>query len=558
METLHTQKNFYTPNGRQGNYSSVAVMETTKYYKGKNKIENYSTDFIEKVAKSLKSEFIYSKVMDMHGINYQGIDIYFFDTLIAVTDQQNTEKVYSSMSDIEHQIDFLKSSIFQQQQKTQPRRQILGVPLTQEQQQQYGNGEAIYLENMQKKNGERFNSYVYKDENGRLKFSKIDPKEYERRSQQQPMTASYGGVKLTPTQQLNFRDGKTIFLQGAKNRIDNIERDIFLTKLPNGDLSIVEKKPRIDIRKIKEISIRGYLSEHGYEPQDIKGKNLWYCSPLRDEKTPSFKVDSERNTFKDFGGEGQGGSIIDLAMCLYGTDFKGTITALSEQVGLPVATQDFFTLKKEIEQPQKKITITKVSTLKNKALLDYLQERGINRDVAGVFCREVRYKIEGNDREFYAVGFMNDSDGWELRNKYFKGCTGKDIRTIKFNKLQKLDNSCNVFEGWTDALSHFSVFFEQKNTKHYNDDIIVLNSTSLLNDKNVSLIQKLTAYDKINAYFDNDTAGKQITEKLAKICKEKNIAFTDKSSLYSGFNDYNECRVANQKKTQPKKGIRKI
>ena len=78
-------------------------------YKGNYQIKSYSEDFIKQVANSLKAEFIYSKGMDMFGIKYQGIDIYFYDTLVAVADEnENTEKVYSSMSDIEHQIDYIE------------------------------------------------------------------------------------------------------------------------------------------------------------------------------------------------------------------------------------------------------------------------------------------------------------------------------------------------------------------------------------------------------------------------------------------------------------------
>jgi hypothetical protein len=80
-----------------------------KTYSGNNKIENCTNLFIEQVAKSLKADFIYSKAMDMYGIKYQGINIYFFDTLIAVVDDNECiEKIYALMSDVEHQIDFIK------------------------------------------------------------------------------------------------------------------------------------------------------------------------------------------------------------------------------------------------------------------------------------------------------------------------------------------------------------------------------------------------------------------------------------------------------------------
>jgi len=82
----------------------------------------------------------------------------------------------------------------------------------------------------------------------------------------------------------------------------------------------------------------------------------------------------------------------------------------------------------------------------------------------------------------------------------------------------------------------------------------------LLNEKNTSLIDKISSYDCINAYFDNDATGKKCTEKLAKICNEKGISFQDKSSLYTGYNDYNEFLVSkkNEKQVEKIKPLRKL
>ena len=33
-----------------------------------------------------------------------------------------------------------------------------------------------------------------------------------------------------------------------------------------------------------------YLSKLGYQPAKIKNNDYWYLSPLREERTPSFKV----------------------------------------------------------------------------------------------------------------------------------------------------------------------------------------------------------------------------------------------------------------------------
>ena len=56
-----------------------------------------------------------------------------------------------------------------------------------------------------------------------------------------------------------------------------------------------------------------YLSRLGFEPKKIYRQDYWYLSPLRDEKTASFKINREKNCWFDFG-IGKGGNIIDFAI----------------------------------------------------------------------------------------------------------------------------------------------------------------------------------------------------------------------------------------------------
>ena len=59
----------------------------------------------------------------------------------------------------------------------------------------------------------------------------------------------------------------------------------------------------------RQIPIIQYLAKCGYQPQYIRGNNLWYLSPFRQEKTASFKVNANLNAWMDFG-EGIGGNLI--------------------------------------------------------------------------------------------------------------------------------------------------------------------------------------------------------------------------------------------------------
>lgn len=75
----------------------------------------------------------------------------------------------------------------------------------------------------------------------------------------------------------------------------------------------------MNIETAKQINLADYLHSLGYSPVKQQGINLWYKSPLREETEASFKVNTERNQWYDFG-LGKGGGIIELAAHLYATD----------------------------------------------------------------------------------------------------------------------------------------------------------------------------------------------------------------------------------------------
>ena len=88
-----------------------------------------------------------------------------------------------------------------------------------------------------------------------------------------------------------------------------------------------------------------------------------------------------------------------------------------------------------------------VLPLQNRALLHYLQERGIPSAVAIANCKEMRYTTHG--KRYFAVAFGNERGGYEIRNPFFKGCVPpKDVTLLSVGSA-----SCNVYEGFMDYLS---------------------------------------------------------------------------------------------------------
>lgn len=51
----------------------------------------------------------------------------------------------------------------------------------------------------------------------------------------------------------------------------------------------------MNIEEAKIIPLEDYLRHMGFTPVRQNGDSIWYCSPLREERTPSFKVSVSRN-----------------------------------------------------------------------------------------------------------------------------------------------------------------------------------------------------------------------------------------------------------------------
>ena len=67
----------------------------------------------------------------------------------------------------------------------------------------------------------------------------------------------------------------------------------------------------MNIKEAKQIRLVEYLRIIGHSPVNARGCQYWYLSPLREERTPSFKVNDNLNEWYDFG-LSAGGDIIEL------------------------------------------------------------------------------------------------------------------------------------------------------------------------------------------------------------------------------------------------------
>ena len=297
------------------------------------------------------------------------------------------------------------------------------------------------------------------------------------------------------------------------------------------------------IEEAKNIRLADYLHSLGYAPVRQQGANLWYKSPFREETDPSFKVNTEINKWYDFG-LGQGGNIIALASELYcSVNVPYLLKLIAEQT--PHIRPVSFSFREQ-SSAGPNFQHMEVKELDSPVLLSYLQGRGINLELAKKECCEVHF--ENNGKRYFAIGFRNMNGGYEIRNRYFKGCIAPKYITHIRHEGRRND-ACFVFEGFMDYLSFLTIRSEKCPQMPCLDwqDYIILNSVSNLH----KAIDELAVYERIHCFFDNDRAG---IEACRKIKEEYSYRVRDASHTYKDCKDLNEYLVR-QRSMQERKTV---
>jgi len=226
---------------------------------------------------------------------------------------------------------------------------------------------------------------------------------------------------------------------------------------------------------------------------------------------------------------GRGGNIIALAQELYASDSLPYLLERIAEQAPGVHPVSFSFGKQALSKPS--FQQLEVVPLSSPALYSYLRQRGINTELAKRECREVCYLTDG--KPYFAIGFPNRSGGYEIRNKFFKGCIApKDITHIRQEQTRE---TCCLFEGFMDYLSFLTLRLERCPDRPDLDgqDYIVLNSTSNLS----KAIRPLGGYGRIHCFLDNDKAGMEAVQEL----REKyGMRVRDASHIYGDYNDLND------------------
>ena len=296
-----------------------------------------------------------------------------------------------------------------------------------------------------------------------------------------------------------------------------------------------------ELSLIKRYPIVEYLERKGIKPVRRTPSYALYRSPLREETHPSFKVDTQKNLWIDYG-EGKGGSIIDLCMRLEGCTLLEAIRRLGQNAPVNGTYSSLNDFVPNNSQPAMAANgarkLTSISDTLPPHLQKYLtKERCINLEKAMPFLKCISYEVRG--RRYQAIGFANLSGGYELRDdKTFKGAIApKDITPIFTDRAEPV----YIFEGFMDFLSFLSMKEEIIN------HCLVMNSVSnvartvrYLNDRHLT---------HIRAFLDNDEAGRRAVQDFIKA----GFHVEDMNIHYKDFKDLNEYHVSRAREQQKRK-----
>lgn len=286
----------------------------------------------------------------------------------------------------------------------------------------------------------------------------------------------------------------------------------------------------------KRIPLEALLAHLGHEPSRRAGQDLYYRSPFRAEREPSFHVNAATNRWYDFG-PGEGGDVVDLARRLWGVGTSEALRRLADPAPAPpalVATQP----AAEPQGAGSPLTITRaIRPVRHPALLDYLRERGIWPETAAPYLHEIHFVRAG--RPGFALGFASDASGYELRNRYGKFAIGrKDVTLLDIKK-----GGCAValFEGFFDFLTAIQLDALPAGI----GQALVLNSTALY----ARALTRLVALSPTATYLflDRDPAGLRLT---ASFVTALACPVIDASAFYAGHKDLNALLMARQGRGQ--------
>jgi len=325
---------------------------------------------------------------------------------------------------------------------------------------------------------------------------------------------------------------------------------------------------------LNEIKLRLKVSQVVGKTVQLKkrGKEFIGLSPFKNEKTPSFTVNDEKEFYHCFS-TGEHGNIFDFLMKTKSVGFGEAVKTLAAEAGMQPYRFSNFDQKKEIRFQTYKNIFSDYSKFytqqlfenKNKEALEYLLKRGLKIDIIqefklgyvpwqNSFYENLLKKYSEEEINFTGLYYKNEKTG-----KYIdrfnsrvifpiKNISGETIafggRVIRDSKLAKYINSPE-----TEFYKKGNMIFnldKAKNQRSETDNVLIVegymdvvslyasgiknvisNSGTALTERQIDLIWKFFSNPII--CLDGDTSGQtaaiRIAERLFSFINEKNKIF---------------------------------
>ena len=301
----------------------------------------------------------------------------------------------------------------------------------------------------------------------------------------------------------------------------------------------------MNIKQAKSLSLVDFFNAIGYQPKQIKlnGNDLWYTSPLRpEEKTASFHINKIKNTWFDFG-IGKGGNIIDFVVLLQNCDVPTALDFIAN-THFSESAKVLKQSPKLVFEPSQRAETFKLDEIRRDfaaSSLRYIEERKINTALIQACAVQVHFS-NSQGKTFFGIGMKNISDGYEVRNRHFKGCVGR--KDLTFWQGKNSGETILIFEGMFDffsALTYFGKTF-------LDSDVLILNSAAL-QERAITFIKDRPQYQKISLFLDNDAAGQVVADHIKEVFSDRIIE--PSFALYLPYKDFNAFLMARNKTIKP-------
>lgn len=324
--------------------------------------------------------------------------------------------------------------------------------------------------------------------------------------------------------------------------------------------------PWLDADDIKSrVSIEAVLTRYGMlDRLKRKGSRLVGLSPFRDEKSPSFSVDTQKNIWNDFGGKPDvPGNVIGLVQAIEGCSFREALIILhrdfiGDVLESPPHDEKPSSVKAELRERKAPVKRREASEnipfgreLKGLRFdVPLLREKGISVETckrfgvgyctSGLMKGRVVFPIRNTKGEIasYAGRAVKKADEEENGKYRFPPKFNKSLELFNIDRIANdpetkkavKDFGIILVEGFTDALKLCQEGFP---------NVAALMGTDFHEaQKRMLLDSGLNPSRRITLFLDNDEAGQKGKRKIAAECiHEGFVRYVDWSRAPEGKNE---------------------